>query len=264
MSRETLVVTTALVLCASLAYADQKGAVPKSGKAMSKTFRMFTVGHAVSGIPLAVSTSKRSSRPVHNGTPNLANAIFSNYSKDANAQFISWYGYVVANYSSCISESHFHSCVHFAGNNAFAFTPAATVTSKKVTVPVFSFYPSALYEVDIYSSVGGLPGNVLAHSRKFTASDTSLCCTASRTVAMKANLVAGTQYFIGVACASNPCQGGWEMEDTDMSGAAVDYWQYQETYTRCTHAGFPTVACTTGSPWHASTYYPETGAVVIK
>jgi len=208
MSRKTLVVTTALVLCTSLAYADQKGVTPKSGKAMAKASRMFAVGHAVTGIPVTVGTSKRSSLPVHNSTPSLANAIFSNYANDANARFTSWYGYEAANFSSCISESHFHSCLHFAGDNAFAFTPAATVTSRKVTVPVFSFYPSALYEVDIYSSVGGLPGNVVAHSKKFTASDTALCCTASRTVAMKANLVAGTQYFIGVVCASNPCQGG--------------------------------------------------------
>src|SRR5690348_1673876 len=139
MPRTTWVVTTALVLCNSLAYADQWSVPPKSGKAMSKASRVFTVGHAAKGIPVTIGTSRRSVPPVHNSPPNLANAIFSNYAKDANAQFISWYGYEAANFSSCISESHFHSCLHFAGDNAFAFVPATTVTSKKVTVPVFSF-----------------------------------------------------------------------------------------------------------------------------
>ena len=262
MSRKTLLTTTALVLYASFACAAQKGVVPKNNPALARM-----PGHAgpvVNRAPVAVIETRRSSRPIHNTPQNLENAIFSNYAKDANAQFISWYGLEAANYSSCISESHFHSCIHFIGDNALPFTPAASGTSKNITVPVFSYYPSAEYRVDIYSSVGGLPGSVIATSKKFTASDSALCCTASRTVAIKASLVAGKQYFIGVVCANSPCDGGWEMEDTDMSGAGVDYWHYKETYTFCGVGKHPTFTCTPSSPWHASTYYPETGAVVLK
>src|SRR5437588_8035524 len=149
MLRKTLLVTTALVLCASLACAGQKGAMPKDSKAMAKAFRLVQVGHAVNGIPVTVTTSKGGTHPVHNVAPHLDSPIFSNYAKYANGQFVSWYGYTAANYSysySCSGTCYFA----LVGDNAFAFTPAATVTSKKVTVPLFSNYPSALYEVDIY------------------------------------------------------------------------------------------------------------------
>jgi len=128
---------------------------------------------------------------------------------------------------------------------------------------VFSFIPSAEYEVDIYSSVGGLPGNVIATSTKFTASDTSLCCTASRMVTIKANLVAGTHYFIGVTGVCCNANGGWTMEDVEMSGAAVDYWHFKEILTYGTPNGRHG-STSYSSPWHASTNLPETGAVILK
>jgi hypothetical protein len=265
MLRKTLLVTTALVLGASLAYAGQKGFMPKNSKAMAKAFRLVQVGHAVNGVPVIVTTSKRGTHPVHNIAPHLESVIFSNYDKDEpNAQFISWYGFTIANESSCYSYSSFHSCFNYSGNNALAFTPAATVTTRKVTVPVFSYYPSALYEVDIYSSVGGLPGNVIAHSKTFSASDTSLCCTASRTVPIKANLTGGTQYFLGVVGTQKHgnAYGGWDMESTDWSGTAVDYWHYVEVIKYSSGTGWHTYSYS--SPWHASTYFPVTGAVILK
>src|SRR5215472_12736157 len=124
----------------------------------------------VKGLPDIVHTSARGSWPVHNVAPNLVSAILSNYSRDANAQFISWYGYYAENYSYCLSCSYYISNVHVIADNAFAFTPATSATTKKVMVPLFSFDPSGEYQVDIYSSVGGLPGAVIARSKKFTAS----------------------------------------------------------------------------------------------
>jgi hypothetical protein len=256
MLRKTLLVTTALVVCAALAYAGQTDVVPKATKATAKVFRLIQVG-----IPVTATTSKRGTHPAHNVAPHLESTIFSNYSKDANAQFISWYGYTAANELSCPGSCSNHSYVHFTGDNAFAFTSTATVTTKKVKVALFSYYPRAQYEVNIYSSVGGLPGNVIATSKTFSASDTSLCCTASRTVAIKANLVAGKQYFIGVVGTLNGgnAYGGWALEDTDFSGAAVDYWHYKETVSYGTGN-----QSTYSSPWHASTALPATGAAVIK
>jgi hypothetical protein len=263
MLRKTLLVTTALVLCASLSLAGQKEVLPIDSKAMAKAFRHVQVGYAVNGIPVTVTTSKRGTHPVHNVAPHLESAIFSNYSKDANAQFISWYGYTTANESSCGPSSGCYAYrLHFIGEHALAFTPAATVTTKKVTVSLFSFHPSGQFEVDIYSSVGGLPGSVIAHSKKFTDSDTALCCTASRTVAIKANLNAGTQYFLGVVGVCCNAYGGWNMEDTDMSGAAVDYYHTSLTLTTHTTSG-RTNSYHQSSPWHASTYYPASGAAIL-
>jgi hypothetical protein len=55
--------------------------------------------------------------------------------------------------------------------------------------------------------------------------------------------------------------GGWNLEDTDMSGAAVDYYHFgaTPTWTSLCGSGSP---CS--SPWHASKYYPETGAAILK
>jgi len=124
---------------------------------------------------------------------------------------------------------------------------------------MFSFYPSAQYQVALYNDAGGLPGSVLATSKKFSDSDTSLCCTSARTVKISAPITAGTKYWLGVVGASSPSNGGWNFEDTDYSGAAVDYFHFKEHYT-LTYG-------TTGSyssPWHASTYYPATGAAILK
>jgi hypothetical protein len=200
---------------------------------------------------------------VHNNTaPNLATAKFTNYSKYANAQFVSWYGYTAANTSSCYYSGSYFSCYRDKGDNALAFTSPVTAATKKVTVPLFSFYPSAQYAVNIYTSSGGLPGSVIATSKTFSDSDTGLCCTASRTVAIKANLTAGTQYFLGVVGASNPSYGGWDMENTDFSGASVDYYHFTDSGTYSYGTGSHTFNYS--SPWHASTYYPTTGAAVLK
>ena len=86
-------------------------------------------------------------------------------------------------------------------------------------------------------------------------------CTASRTVAIKANLVAGTQYFIGVVGVCCNADGGWNLEDTDMSGTAVDYFHWRDSSTppSCSSSIGP---CS--SPWHASKNYPETGAAILE
>src|SRR5437870_3728254 len=263
MLRKTLLATTALVLGASLAYAGQKGVMPKNSKLQAKM--LSHAAHVVNHAPVIVQTSQRGSHPAHNNPPNLAVATFTNYAKYANGQFISWYGYTAANESSCYTSGAYYSCFSFVGDNALSFTPAATVTTKKVTVPLFSFYSTADYAVNIYSSSGGLPGAVLATSKTFSDSDTSLCCTASRTVAIKAKLTGGTQYFLGVVGTqqSGNAYGGWDMEEKVQDGSVSDYWHYNEKlrYGYTTTTGYNKAY---SSPWHASTYIPTTGAVILK
>jgi len=262
MLRKTLLATTALVVCAPLARAASDRITPKDNPALAKM--LSHAAQMAKGVTAIVHMNARGGRPVHNIAPDLASAIFSNYSKYPNAQFISWYGgFTAFNSSTCNSSSHgFHSCLRHTVENALAFTPAATVTTSKVTVPVFSFYHSAQYQVDIHSSLDGLPGAVIARSKKFTAGENPLCCT-SATVPIKANLVGGTQYFLGVTGVCCNSYGGWDMEDTDPSGAAIDYVLNRETGTYGTTANQHHFF-TNSASWLASTYYPETGAVVLK
>jgi len=262
MLRKTLLVTTALVLGASVAYAGQKHFSLTNSKAAQKLLTIGHPGSMVKGLSSGVVTSARGTKPVHNVTPHLDSAVFSNFSKSANGQYISWYGFRAEAASSCYTSSIYHSCIQVHADNALAFTPAASVTTKKTTVAMFSYFPSATYAVNIYSDAAGLPGATLATSKTFSDSDTGLCCTAVRTVGIKANLTAGTTYFLGLVGSSAGSNGGWNMEDTNLSGSAVDYYHYKEHLTY--NYGTGTHSTNYSSPWHASTYYPETGVASLK
>jgi len=54
------------------------------------------------------------------------------------------------------------------------------------------------------------------------------------------------------------------MENTDFSGATVDYWHVSEKETYRFPSYTTTEHYTYSSPWHASTTYPTAGAVSIK
>jgi hypothetical protein len=261
MLRKTLLVTTALVAGASVAYAGHHNFNLNNSRAAQKILAIGHVGSMAKGLPAMVVTTKRGSQPVHNTLPpHMTLPVFSNFDgDDANAQYVSWYGYRAEASSGCWSYSVYHSCFQVNADNALAFTSPVTKTTKKTSVAMFSFYPSAQYAVNVYSDAGGLPGAVLATSKTFSDSDTSLCCTAIRTVAIHAPVVAGTTYFLGVVGASSPSNGGWNFENTDFSGASVDYYHFYEHYT-ITNG-------TTGSfssPWHASTYFPVSGVASLK
>jgi hypothetical protein len=264
MLRKTLLVTTALVMSASVAYANHKSVVASRTEShLAKFLSVGKVGHMVHGQPVTALTSNRGDRPIHNNTPHLEAAKFSNWGKAANAQYVSWYGYTAVAASSCFSGSSYFECFKEQANNALAFTSGVTASTKTAEIALFSFYPSAQYQVDLYSSSGGLPGAVLGHSKSTSDSDTSLCCTAARTVKMTTPLTAGTPYFLGVVCASNPCDGGWNMENTDFSGASVDYFHFNESGSY-SFSGSGVHTFHFSSPWHASTYLPTTGAIVLK
>ena len=52
------------------------------------------------------------------------------------------------------------------------------------------------------------------------------------------------------------------LEDVDLSGASVDYFHYKDSGSY--NYGTGTYTFNYSSPWHASTYLPETGAAVLK
>jgi len=232
----------------------------------AKFLKFDASGHVVHGVSAAILhlNTKKTARVVHNNKSLPATGvIFSNFSKDANAQFISWYAFRTLNYSSSYTNSYSHYRVSAVGYNALPFHGGGTL--KKMTFAGFASNPNMEFKGAILSTTpSGLPGTELASTASTTFSDTSFCCTGVRTVKFTAGekTLPDGDYFVVVECASNPCQGGWDIEDADYTGNMVDYWFYRfkEVYT----SGCGTGHYTYSTPWHESTTLPATGAVVIK
>lgn len=256
MLRRTLGATTALVLCASLAYAGEKAS--QANGLLGLMQRKHGLPMRADGRIVAAMAVGRAGGPIsRNVLPDVANATFNNFSRYANAQFISWYGFVTEGLfngdCSCI-------CSAFTASNAIPITgTGATVT--KIKVPITSLTgPSTEFNVGIYSATAsGLPGSHELAGGLTTASDTKYCCTAVRSVKVNITLNAGKKYFLEVTCEYvQDCSGGWDMEDTDFSGTAQDYFRYKLVQHSCVSNH------TSSSPWHLSTTYPGQPAAIIK
>ncbi|HEX4078270.1 MAG TPA: hypothetical protein VHX61_05275 [Rhizomicrobium sp.] len=266
MFRKTLLATTALVLGASVAYAGtvHHGMMPGS-KNHPKFLNLGVPGHMVGHglVPLALGTGHTSTKPVHNNI--LKPHKGSNFSKEANAQWISWYGYIADSESECsYISSNYHYCDTEQANNAVAVTGVKSATS--LSIPLFSLTGSTTtYEAGIYSSVSGLPGNALATGTITGASDNEYCCTNSRTATLsgQSSFSGKKTYFVELSCATgqSDCDGGWDMEDVDFTGATVDYFHSKYHYS--TVIGSSVYNSSGSSPWHESTYYPTSGAYAI-
>lgn len=252
---QKLLLSTALVFCASTAFA---------GQTTSQTRDRISVLQEKFGLPVAhhhilaaMPVGKAGGLSGLKVLPDVANAIFNNFSKDANARFVSWYGFVT---KGLFSGDCSCTCSAFTASNAIPITgTGATVT--KIKVPLTSLTgPSTEFNVGIYSATAsGLPGSHELAGGFTTASDTKDCCTAVRSVNVNITLSAGQKYFLEVSCAYvDDCSGGWDMEDTDFSGTAQDYFRYKLVQYSCTHTQVAS------SPWHLSTYYPAEPAAIIK
>lgn len=262
MFRKTLLATTALVLGATVAFAahtHQLGA--------GQTKRQFgTPGHVVHGIAVNFSIGNKNHAVVRNNTSHWTpGGAYSNFSKDKNAEFVSWYGFRAedSGFSSNYGSGEFFRDSEVA-NNAVGFNSGASKAAG-MTIAGFGYASTDKFEGVILSSVGGLPGNAIAHTVSTSLADTGLCCSTATTlkfVGGKAKLTSGTQYFASLQCANSPCNGGWAMEDTDFTGATVDYFHY--SYSETYNFGSGTHTYAGSSPWHASTYYPTAGAVIVK
>jgi len=246
-----LLITTALVLCVSTAFA-----VPNAEKARERVLQRLTKG----GIPVVVRhgfpvtvimTRKPGEAPRTHAPWHFARGVTYNTldKDDKNAQFVSWYGYRAEKSSGCWSYSVYHSCFSISAANAIPITGLG-YKATKISVPLFTFYPSAEYNVGIYSATAsGLPGSELTGAST-TASSTMYCCTGLRTVRVPpVKLKAGTNYFVEVTGGKNStnANGTWDMESVDWSGDMPDYFHFKEHYT-LTYG-------TTGSfssPWHRS------------
>jgi hypothetical protein len=203
MFKKLFLATTALVLAASVALAARERGTPNS---------RVRPGYLPAPVSASLLVGKTNNHGmVRNNTPHDASGvIFSNFSKDKNAEFISWYGFTAINstYSYYYSQSY-HYKITTVGFNAIPLTGTGKAP-KSMTIPIVSDDPSAYeFEGVIMNSAGGLPGNVIATTSATTWSDTLLCCTAARMVYFSGapKLENGKQYFVGSSVRTNRARG---------------------------------------------------------
>ena len=256
---KTLLMTTALVLCVSTAFAAQKIDRPKD-KFLSRFMKLGVPEHIVQGFPVTVMIPRRGTLPVPgNSFAKYRNAIFDNIRwRDKNAEWISWYGFNAINLSECeYVSSNYHYCDSEDGFNAFPFYGTGK-KAKKIGVAIFG---GSEYNIGIYSAtVSGLPGSEIAGA---SATANNFGTWPVTWVDVDVELKAGQEYFLAFSCppGSTFCEGGWYMEDSNFL-TAVDYWHVKEKYSTVYYS---TVYKTTiSSPWHESNLYPVEGAAVIK
>jgi hypothetical protein len=263
MLGKTLLATTALVLCAVTAHAGEK-AKQLRDRITARLMKLGEPVHVVHGIPVTVMIPGTHGRPNYNYVPlSERGDVFDNFSRDKNAEFVSWYGFVAVRETSCYSYSqNRHICITEIGTNAIPITGTGKPV-KRIGVPLTSLTgPSTEFNVGIYSATAsGSPGYTELAGASTTAGDTDDCCTAVRWVDINLKLDAGKEYFVEVTCATSQtdCLGSWNMEDTDFSGDARDYWREMHAATGTT------LTCPTGScsVWRLSTFLPTEPAAIV-
>jgi len=200
MFRKTLLATTALVLGASVAFASTHGT--PSTKIHPK--HQFGVsGHVVNGVAVNFAIENKGHSVVNNAARVVpGGGLYSNFSKDKNAEFVSWYGFTAVNsgFSSYYSS---HDFIKFdeQGANAVGFSGGGKLST--ATVAGFAYGSTDEFDLAILSNVGGLPGNAVYTTGTTTFSDNALCCSSARTVTFsgKKKLPSGS-YFASLQCAN--------------------------------------------------------------
>jgi hypothetical protein len=209
MSKTILFITTALAMsgAAAMAAPTVTGHLP-NGAHISREANGQIVGRID-------ATGRKAGQPGY--VPVNTSSVASLWSKEKNAPFIPYYATV----AGCFSGT---SCYE----DAIAFTPAASVTSKSVTLGLMAFAPSAYtYQADvsIYSDAGGVPGTALA-TKTVSAPTVFGTLGAPVTAKLKVSLTAGTQYWVVVAGHSSTDLLAWGFEDADFVNAPLSAQNY--------------------------------------
>jgi hypothetical protein len=271
--RTSLLATSALLVNASVGFAagDRVPPPPQAHmRGIAVTSRHGVPVLMVAPPGRAMAAARGSVLPAFD-----AAATFDNINrKYANAEFLSWYGFSAsAGYSSYSCGAGPGCGYTFSATwyeaNAIPITGAGrTVTTIKV--PIYSYEPSNTFNVGLYSSVGGLPGEEIAGASTMGAS-TIYCCSALRTVTIPPTTLAkGTQYFVVVAPGTNNGEssfqdnGLWLLEDTDYAVNQNDYVYIDDTSRLCTTSFNQCQTNHTGSGWQPSTEYPAEPAAIVK
>jgi hypothetical protein len=258
MSGKTLLTTTALVLCVSTAFAGQKVSQP-SDRIPLWNNRLGLPLHLDHGIPRQFMIERTYGEAGgKDGVPfDARGATFSNLSDEANARFLTTYGYTLIDTQSCYYHSQSsHYCASEIANNAIPFTGAGKKVAE-ISVPVF-FPSGSEFSVGIYSATAsGLPGSeIVGASAVANGSGKGGCCWQLTNVPITpTKLNARQKYFLEVRCppASTTCMGGWLPEDSDFKHSQHDYWHVEEKETY--NFGTGTHTYSVSSPWQLSTAF---------
>ena len=265
MPRTTFLAATALVLCASLSFAGQR--IGQTGVGSSLPYRRpglpARFDHPLSAV---VAIGRAGALPVRNNVSHwVPGAVFNNFSKDKNAEFMSWYGFFAFGEHSCYTGDASSTCVSAVAINAIAITGTGKKV-KSISVPLTTPTSSKTeFNVGIFSATSsGLPGSHELAGGSTTASNTGICCTAVRAVKVDVTLKAGQKYFVEVTCPTSEkyCAGVWDMADTNFSGDTQDYYRFR-THVSHFFQG-KTTTFSVSSPWHLSTQYPDQPAAIVK
>jgi hypothetical protein len=156
MFRKSLLAATALVLCVSVTFGGPK--TGQSGVRISlrdaKPGFDVRLDHRMSPVVMA----GKAGAPVHNNASHwVPHATFNNFSKDRNAEFLSWYGFSVMNIEGPCGSNSGCTFSEIAGNAIPIVGTGHKVT--KILVPLFSLAsPSSGFNVGIYSATpSGFP-----------------------------------------------------------------------------------------------------------
>lgn len=201
MRKQAFFLSTALVAAGTVAMAAPPLHVPKGA----------ALGVNGAGAPFAVNMNYAGTAGQVANPALLSGGKINYFSKEAKAPFVSWSGQLVGcAFAGCYQEAE-------------AFTPAVSATSKSVTLGLMAWNKSAYtYQADvsIYSDADGVPGNALATDTVTAAPDFGPCCTPIK-AKLQVALTAGTQYWIVVGPSTSTDALIWAAQDVDFVDKAT-------------------------------------------
>jgi len=230
MFRTMILATTSLVLASTTGFAathQLKHALP-AHKIQQGAFETKINAH-LTLVSLPRSTQKGIAAPQHLPPP----TTFSNFSKEANATFLSWYGWFASAASGCYSYSGYSYCYNEGESLAVPVTGTGA-KAKSISIGLTADYASYYgYSADlgVWSDASGIPGSEIAGGQ-VTAQTTSACCVPTvSSLGKGVKLAAGTPYWVVLS----PDAGGttlvlWDVQDSDyVDPDTLDYNFYEST-----------------------------------
>ncbi|HEY1614001.1 MAG TPA: hypothetical protein VGF97_09960 [Rhizomicrobium sp.] len=260
MIRFFLLSTTALIIAGSISAA----AGHRTAKGRPELPKGVIAVTSREGIPTTVILTSLGQNDRQSAAKGLvplldAGTTFSNLSKDRNAEFLSWYGFLVSAYSnsSCSSEN----CSYSSGYERMAIPikgKGKAVTTIKI--PVARAGSSSGFTVGLYSNAtsspgaDGAPGKQLAGTSASATRASGYCCAQLATVTIPATMLdSGKTYWVvedGIRQNGRLNRVAWLAEDTDYTGQAKALMQYH-TYSGSTISGNHRVNIDYTSPWQS-------------
>jgi len=277
MFKGAIMVTTALVVATSMALAAGQGSTNSGPAHKTRVAKsLVQVGKVSRGFAPALLNTKPGTRPGKSADwqdIRTRGKTFDNFSRSANALFLSWYGWAAqANTGSgigyhCTSTSCYSVGITYSVHQGAALKLTGTGNEvKKIELGAFEQqnYPSCVSwgschggmgSVALYSNATGsacagtsshgiapsCPGTAIKNaSGTFSAAAPSaLCCDVISVPIHKTTLAAGTQYWLYVTGGPGGDNAiAWDSEDSDFSQNPMGSMVYHFTF----HTNFTTGA----------------------